>query len=82
MAVGFANDTAYVDLFLSNAQGGTTTLTGFAPLRSDHKSFLITSSNGQKSLAGMVDHGTFVGVWLDQRSPSTSFSGQLVAKRQ
>jgi hypothetical protein len=81
LAVGFANDTVYVDLYLENTLGGNVTLTGYAPLR-DHERFRITSRDGLRSLEGWVKDGSLAGDWIDRRKSGTTYSGRLMAKRQ
>jgi hypothetical protein len=81
LAVSFANDTVYIDLFLENAKGGTQALTGFSPLR-DHEYFRVTSRDGLRSLDGWVKDGNLRGDWIDRREDRGTFTGQLIAKRQ
>jgi S1-C subfamily serine protease len=81
LAVGFAHDTVYVDLYLENTLGGNVTLTGRAPLR-DHERFRITSRDGLTSLEGWVKDGSLAGDWIDRRKSGTTYSGRLMARRQ
>jgi len=71
LAVVFASDTIFVDLWLENAIGGSTGFVGHGGLI-DHKRFELSNANGS-TMKGWLDGGSFFAEFVDKRS-----TGQFV----
>jgi S1-C subfamily serine protease len=80
VAVVVANDSVWVDLSLSNADGGTIALFGSSALGSN-SSFDIWSVNHNRHLQGSVSGGVLSAQWTDYRDVGR-FYGPLQATRQ
>jgi hypothetical protein len=69
LAVAFASDTIYVDLWLENATGGSTGFVGHGGLI-DHKRFELSNAKGS-TMKGWFSDGSFFAEFVDKRDSGT-----------
>jgi hypothetical protein len=79
LAVVFASDTIYVDLWLENAIGGSTSFVGHGGLV-DHRRFELSNDNGS-TMKGWFDDGSFFAEFVDKRATG-EFVHSLEAERR
>ncbi len=76
-AIAVANDSVYVDLYLSNDAGGSVSAVGEAPLVGTR--FEITTDN-DVYLAGTIANGKLTASWVDERDWGR-YKGTLTGRR-
>jgi hypothetical protein len=79
VAVAFAAGTIYVDLYLTNERGGTTSFYASGPLNGD--AFTLKERKGS-TLVGTLRNGVLRAQWRDQRDGGAAFVGTLRADRK
>lgn len=78
-AVAVVGDSIYLDIFLQNPKGGTTSLVGRTAIDSEQR-FNLTTEGG--SLVGRLQAGEIFGEWIDKRENGAFFRGSFHASRR